>query len=263
MSIVRLTSEEVAQGRDLLDKILQCAVSHREGNFREGDLIDLFPSFSRTFKTERVYAVYPEPRRGLSVISSMSKDFSQKVRAHFRGYDKYGNSQFVDAYSTRLHQIVRSMPAGAVHDAPLWNEKDHRSTRIYEKIFREAGVQRQLAVCRPARIGEHLLVLAYDGRDVPEYGGTRHQMLSLLSPAIERMMQTVIVEHSGETCLSTREREVAELLARGLSDKEVARLLAISHHTARRHSESILRKLGISTRRYIGQTMLTVHRAID
>lgn len=48
--------------------------------------------------------------------------------------------------------------------------------------------------------------------------------------------------------LTRREREVARLLARGLSNREVAEALGISPHTARRHTESVMRKLGVASR---------------
>jgi len=48
--------------------------------------------------------------------------------------------------------------------------------------------------------------------------------------------------------LSDRESVVALCLVDGMSNKEIAQRLSISPHTARRHTESILRKLGISTR---------------
>lgn len=48
--------------------------------------------------------------------------------------------------------------------------------------------------------------------------------------------------------LTPREVEVTQLLVQGFTDREVADKLVISVHTARRHSESILRKIGISSR---------------
>lgn len=48
--------------------------------------------------------------------------------------------------------------------------------------------------------------------------------------------------------LTPREREVAEHLSHGLSDKEIARALEISQHTARRHVERVLAKTGSSNR---------------
>jgi DNA-binding CsgD family transcriptional regulator len=48
--------------------------------------------------------------------------------------------------------------------------------------------------------------------------------------------------------LTPREAEVADLLARGLSNAAVARRLDISPHTARHHTQRVLAKLGVHSR---------------
>jgi predicted ATPase/DNA-binding CsgD family transcriptional regulator len=48
--------------------------------------------------------------------------------------------------------------------------------------------------------------------------------------------------------LTRREREIAELITRGLSNKEIARTLVISQRTAEGHVEHILTKLGFTSR---------------
>lgn len=48
--------------------------------------------------------------------------------------------------------------------------------------------------------------------------------------------------------LTPREAEVALLLARGQTDRQVAETLTVSHSTARRHAERALQKLGIQSR---------------
>ncbi|MFC7218271.1 ATP-binding protein [Streptomyces polyrhachis] len=53
---------------------------------------------------------------------------------------------------------------------------------------------------------------------------------------------------SGPGALTRREREVAELVAQGLSNREVAERLVISKRTADAHVEHILAKLGFSSR---------------
>ena len=56
--------------------------------------------------------------------------------------------------------------------------------------------------------------------------------------------------------LSPREREVATLVARGLSNKEVARELGLSSGTVKIHLHSIFQKLGAKSRyRLIGQAI--------
>lgn len=48
--------------------------------------------------------------------------------------------------------------------------------------------------------------------------------------------------------LTKRETDVARLLAVGKSNAEIAAALAISEHTARRHTEQVLAKLGVRSR---------------
>lgn len=49
--------------------------------------------------------------------------------------------------------------------------------------------------------------------------------------------------------LTERQRDVLRLLAEGLSNKEIARRLALSHFTVRNHVSQILRSFDFSTRR--------------
>ena len=49
--------------------------------------------------------------------------------------------------------------------------------------------------------------------------------------------------------MTRRQRDVAALLLRSLSNKEIARELGLSHFTVRNHVSQILRLLGASTRR--------------
>ncbi|WP_344855790.1 ATP-binding protein [Amycolatopsis ultiminotia] len=56
-----------------------------------------------------------------------------------------------------------------------------------------------------------------------------------------------------ETGLSRREAEVAELVADGLTNREIAQKLVISHRTVEGHVEHILDKLGLSRRAQVAQ----------
>jgi len=56
---------------------------------------------------------------------------------------------------------------------------------------------------------------------------------------------------TGPVLLSRREREVAVLVARGLTNREIARVLFLSERTAENHVQHILAKLGFGTRAQI------------
>ncbi len=57
--------------------------------------------------------------------------------------------------------------------------------------------------------------------------------------------------------LTQRQSEVAILLARGRSDKAIGRELGITWHTARRHVEEALKKLGVSSRAKVMDRLLS------
>jgi DNA-binding NarL/FixJ family response regulator len=55
-------------------------------------------------------------------------------------------------------------------------------------------------------------------------------------------------EAPGVAVLTTREQEVLQLLALGLSNRHIAKRLTVSIHTVKFHVNSILAKLNVSTR---------------
>ncbi|GCE48995.1 LuxR family two component transcriptional regulator [Thermosporothrix hazakensis] len=67
---------------------------------------------------------------------------------------------------------------------------------------------------------------------------------SLLDP---RKAQQIIKQAPGNE-LTEREREVLTLVARGLTNKQIAEQLSVSEKTARNHVSHILEKLGLSRR---------------
>ncbi len=48
--------------------------------------------------------------------------------------------------------------------------------------------------------------------------------------------------------MTRREREVAQLVAEGLSNRQIADRLVISPRTAESHVQAVLRKLGVTSR---------------
>lgn len=63
----------------------------------------------------------------------------------------------------------------------------------------------------------------------------------------ERIVQW-IEEREGRSSLSTREIEILEMVSRGLTNKEIAGALRISHYTVRNHLNHITAKLQVADR---------------
>lgn len=65
---------------------------------------------------------------------------------------------------------------------------------------------------------------------------------------VARPRRSAAPDPAPPTCLTDREREIASLIAHGLSNRLIAEQLVISERTAERHVSNILRKLGLTSR---------------
>jgi len=89
------------------------------------------------------------------------------------------------------------------------------------------------------------------------------QLLDLVGPAFvaalrrcrQRGAPSVVCHDSTLLALSERERDVAQLVSCGLSDKEIARRLGISLCTVRTHVSHAFRKLGVDNRMKLVQRL--------
>lgn len=72
---------------------------------------------------------------------------------------------------------------------------------------------------------------------------------SLLSRVIEHALRTNNRKEMAKSIrLSEREREIVELIAQGMGNKEIAQKLHISTHTVKTHVHNVLEKLALHTR---------------
>ena len=72
---------------------------------------------------------------------------------------------------------------------------------------------------------------------------------ALLAPSVAaRLMQEVSGERSAPAGLTERELEVLRLIARGMSNKQIARELVLSEKTVKTHVSNILAKLHVADR---------------
>jgi DNA-binding NarL/FixJ family response regulator len=78
--------------------------------------------------------------------------------------------------------------------------------------------------------------------------------LAVMPPSVARRRLPAGIGASGgdegplDEALTEREREVLELVAQGLPNKQIARRLGISDHTVKFHLSTIYGKLGVSSR---------------
>ena len=69
-----------------------------------------------------------------------------------------------------------------------------------------------------------------------------------LDPAVAWLLTRKMIAPGGLSSLTGRERDVLVLVAKGLSNQEIADELVISERTARTHVGNVLRKLQLTSR---------------
>jgi two-component system, NarL family, response regulator YdfI len=157
-------------------------------------------------------------------------------------------------------QFVDAEPDVVLFDATADTQEESPNTLEHAEIAREYPVVVLSEQIKSSSLSDALRagVRAVLPRDV-----TPEQLLATLEAAVAGL----VVVHPSELNavlpaavsssapvdellepLTRREREVLQMLASGLANKEIAARLAISDHTVKFHVASILGKLGASTR---------------
>jgi DNA-binding CsgD family transcriptional regulator len=135
----------------------------------------------------------------------------------------------------------------------VWQE----ITRVARAALRESAGTESGATAVRGRIGTDDSLDGWEVRAQPLLQAVSGQPVVVV--AIERVRAATpsaeIDELRDRYSLSPRQAEVAAMLARRLTDKEIAQRLGISRHTARRHVELVMIRLRVHSRAEIGDLL--------
>lgn len=163
-----------------------------------------------------------------------------------------------DARGRRLHanrplvQLLSEQPT----DDDLFGAIDKLAEVFADRLRGPVGAQDEVSAtvgCRLERGGRGYRLSAVYGPS-PAAGEEKTILVHVDRAGTLLPEATALQERHG---LTPRQAEVALLLARGHSDKAIARRLDISWHTARSHVRNVLSKLSISSRAQVVVTLLS------
>jgi DNA-binding CsgD family transcriptional regulator len=145
-----------------------------------------------------------------------------------------------------LRDFERTSSEDAVRITDIVSTRAYRRSAFYALMMRPFGIEHELKLWLPSPPGQARafdLVRGagrnFDDRDVA--------LLRLVRPHLARLRARWVRARSHPQ-LTERERDVLELVARGLTNPEVAARLFISTGTVRTHLEHAYDKLGVRTR---------------
>ena len=150
--------------------------------------------------------------------------------------------------ATLVHRIIQTMPEARVIVMDLVPEPEE----VVE--FVRAGACGLILKEATVDVFVDTIRLVAAGRDVlpPALTGT------LFSHIAQQAARRPTRSQRGSVRLTKREREIIELIAEGLSNKEIAQQINLSPHTVKSHVHNILEKLALHSRL---QVAAYVHRA--
>jgi DNA-binding NarL/FixJ family response regulator len=149
--------------------------------------------------------------------------------------------EFADELHVRQPMVlaVGAMPSVAASLQQSWT----RSCALY----RQALTTYALALEIRSTVGRNARRSVIEGQSARKH-------VKPAEPKLARV--TLLKANGGLTRLSRREREVATLIARGLSNQQIAEILIIERGTVANHVAHILDKLGLSNRTQVATWLL-------
>jgi len=183
-------------------------------------------------------------RQATVIVATDSKGVPAAVRARLAlEFDIVGVVYDAD---TLLSEALRLKPDLVVVDAALSLRDEFRATReIMRRLPRTQIIHRATgsAEAAPLEALARAVRLAEPQRQVAEAG-----VLSLAPSFAPPLAPSLVpAQHDPSAELTTREREVLELLASGVAMKVIAHRLGITYRTVAFHKYKMMQRLGIRT----------------
>lgn len=172
--------------------------------------------------------------------------------AHVERYVRW--FQFRDPVPARLRHLRR---ATLVDD--VMPRRELERTEFYNDFLRPDGLHHGLNMFLFDDTGRDVGDLrVWRARGRPAFDARELALLDSLGPLLQQAL--VQAGQSTPDVLTPRERQVCDLVARGLADKQIASTLGISFGTVRTHVSNSMAKLGCTNRAALAVSALRLVR---
>lgn len=195
-----------------------------------------------------------------------ARRFSRLIGSDDEGdFDEEPDSSEDDAYwrlgpCPIVEHRVRAGDLGAIRASDIMPPRRFRQTPLYVDYFHPNAVEYMLDLGLERRGSRQRSLILFRGRARSDFSERDVSILELLRPHLTgrertsvlrqalRDLQIVDVDGAAHPPLTAREREVVELVGRGMTNAEVAAQLWISPATVKKHLEHVYGKVGVGRR---------------
>jgi DNA-binding CsgD family transcriptional regulator len=165
----------------------------------------------------------------------MEDQFLQLFWQEFWEEDGCAGPLVTGDYSTLLHQ------------AETWGTRAYANTPLGAQ-FAAMGVKDEVLVPMTPLAGTDRRLLLFRDAGSPDFSEREKAMLALARPHVAELHTRRDRELRGEPNLTPRQWEVLRRVATGSSNTQIARDLALSEATVRKHLENVFLRLGVQSR---------------
>jgi DNA-binding CsgD family transcriptional regulator len=221
-----VSAEPVApEGAELPDEVLR-------------GLVDLIPAATASYTVM-------DPHRA-QVVS-----FQEASLREFPTDDPDTTALYFEAYwqcpACHAPELARG-PGVAARWLDFYSEREFRSLRLAEYFRHAGGVWHDLVITLPSSRGLTRMVALLRDRDDGPFTERDRLVLTLLRPHLAQLRDRVAAGRRTVPALTPRQLELLRRVSRGDTNRRIARDLAVSEGTVRKHLENIYARLDVHSR---------------
>ncbi len=137
-----------------------------------------------------------------------------------------------------------------IHNLSLHSQEDWQQTKIYQYVLRGHGIEHCMAAPLIGSSGLIGGIYFMRGNASAAFNNIDLIQLSTLCQHLSVRLANFHLQFPGQNidCLTPREREIAEFVAKGLSNREIASRLHVSRDAVKQGLKRMFRKLEVSAR---------------
>jgi DNA-binding NarL/FixJ family response regulator len=240
-TFLRKENFQRAQFRNLIGRALASALPSENSSVKLSEAVPGFnPESAKENESREDQVLVVEDDAGWrSILSEILEDAGHVVRI---------STSFGEALGyIRREKFILAVIDLSLTDQAVWEQGiSHEHLEGYDLLAqtKAAGIP-TIVVSGVASVDE--IQVAY----------TQHSIFAYLEKqafdrfTFKRLVDEASLSHRAETklvCLTDREREVFNLLAKGMTNKEIADSLVITTNTVKRHIKAVFEKLDVHTR---------------
>jgi len=164
------------------------------------------------------------------------------------------SSADVDAFWAHYwHSLPCSYPdqtgdlRSVTQNSDFYSARQWRSTGMCSDYLRPAGFEHELMLCLQGGPGRTVRLMFLRGPG-QEFSERDRALLALLRPHLVEAYVDAELRRGGVSALTARQWDLLRLVAAGYTNSQIARRLAVSEATVRKHLENIYGRLQVSSR---------------